>query len=77
MHNNLRLQLSKLACIPFILLIEYLVYNKSVSGSIQCTLIPITLGVGYATVYDVNLHLFGIGKIKHIGDNKNFFVFHH
>eukprot|EP01033_Poteriospumella_lacustris_P008417 gene8418-6078_t len=52
-------QLSKLACIPFTLLIQYLAYSQTVSTSVQLTLIPITFGVGYATVYDLNLNFWG------------------
>lgn len=58
-------QLSKLACIPFTLLVQYLMYNQTVSTSVQLTLIPISFGVGYATVYDVSLNLFGLSKPTH------------
>ena len=46
-------QLSKLVCIPFTILIQYLAYNQDVSRATQITLIPILFGVGYATVYDL------------------------
>mmetsp|Transcript_23359 Transcript_23359/g.21248 ORF Transcript_23359/g.21248 Transcript_23359/m.21248 type:complete len:306 (+) Transcript_23359:76-993(+) len=52
-------QLSKLACIPFTLFVQYLAYKQSVSKVVQLTLIPITFGVGYATVYDVNVNVIG------------------
>lgn len=52
-------QLSKLACIPFTLMVQYLAYNQTVSTSVQLTLIPITFGVGYATVYDLSLNFWG------------------
>jgi solute carrier family 35 protein E3 len=52
-------QLSKLACIPFTLLVQYTAYSQTVSTSVQLTLIPITFGVGYATVYDLNLNFWG------------------
>lgn len=52
-------QLSKLACIPFTLLIQYLAYKQKVPISVQLTLIPITFGVGYATVYDINVNIVG------------------
>lgn len=52
-------QLSKLACIPFTLIVQFLVYNQYVSRNIQFTLIPITLGVGWATVHDVDVNLIG------------------
>ena len=53
-------QLSKLACIPFTLLVQFVAYKQSVSKSVQLTLIPITFGVGYATVYDLSLNLVGL-----------------
>jgi Zn-dependent protease with chaperone function len=53
-------QLSKLACIPITLLIQYLMYNQTVSTWVQLTLVPITFGVGYATIYDVSLNTFGL-----------------
>ena len=46
-------QLSKLVCIPVTLYIQYIAYNTTVSKSVQLTLVPITFGVGYATVYDL------------------------
>jgi len=52
-------QLSKLVCIPCTLLIQYVYYKQTVSRSVQLTLIPITFGVGYATVYDLNLNTVG------------------
>lgn len=53
-------QLSKLACIPFVLVVQFVLYKQSVSRNIQLTLIPITFGVGYATVYDLELNLIGM-----------------
>lgn len=53
-------QLSKLACIPFTLAIQYMAYKQSVSRAVQLTLIPITFGVGYATVYDLSLNMVGL-----------------
>ncbi len=55
-------QLSKLACIPCTLLVQYVAYKQSVSRSVQLTLIPISFGVGYATVYDLNLNTVGFGE---------------
>jgi solute carrier family 35, member E3 len=52
-------QLSKLACIPFTLAVQYVAYNQRVSRSVQLTLIPITFGVGYATVYDLDMNFAG------------------
>lgn len=45
-------QLSKLACIPVTIVIERVYYGKTVSTPILLTLIPITVGVGFATVND-------------------------
>jgi hypothetical protein len=55
--------MSKLACIPFTLLVQYLAYHQTVSRSVTLTLLPITFGVGYATVYDLNLNLAGLGTL--------------
>lgn len=52
-------QLSKLACIPFTLFIQYTFYGQTVSRAVQLTLLPISFGVGYATVYDLNLNTVG------------------
>jgi hypothetical protein len=59
-------QLSKLACIPFTLLAQYLMYKQTVSRWVQMTLLPITFGVGYATVYDLNLNMVGLGTLRSI-----------
>ena len=58
----LALQLSKLLCIPVTLVIQYFAYKSSVSNSVKLTLIPITFGVGYATVYDLDISLIGLGE---------------
>jgi solute carrier family 35 protein E3 len=59
-HNSVGFyQLSKLACIPFTLFVQYIAYSQSVPRSVQLTLIPITVGVGYATIYDLDLNLLG------------------
>jgi len=52
-------QLSKLACIPFTLAVQYIAYNQRVSRNVQMALIPITFGVGYATVYDLDMNFVG------------------
>ena len=52
-------QLSKLACVPFTLAVQYLMYNQYVSKPLQLTLIPITFGVGWATVHDVDVNMIG------------------
>jgi len=33
----------------------------TVSRAVQLTLIPITFGVGYATVYDLEINFIGLG----------------
>lgn len=53
-------QLSKLVCIPFTLAVQYVAYKQSVSRAVQLTLVPITFGVGYATVYDLSLNSVGL-----------------
>mmetsp|Transcript_17646 Transcript_17646/g.59986 ORF Transcript_17646/g.59986 Transcript_17646/m.59986 type:complete len:313 (-) Transcript_17646:47-985(-) len=52
-------QLSKLACIPVTLTIEYVLSGKTVEQRVALTLIPLTLGVGIATVYDVEANVEG------------------
>ena len=52
-------QLSKLICIPVTLIIQYFAYKQSVSRIIQFTLMPILFGVGYATVYDLDVNFTG------------------
>lgn len=60
-HNSVGFyQLSKLLCIPFTLVVQYIFYNLTVSKSIQMTLIPITAGVGYATIYDISVNPVGL-----------------
>jgi solute carrier family 35 protein E3 len=59
-HNSVGFyQLSKLACIPVTIGIEGAFYGKSVPTPIALTLIPITVGVGIATVNDVSVNLVG------------------
>jgi solute carrier family 35 protein E3 len=59
-HNSVGFyQLSKLACIPFTLLIQYIETRQAVPMNILLTLLPILFGVGYATVYDVSVNLYG------------------
>jgi hypothetical protein len=57
-----RTQLSKLVCIPVTLAIQYVAYKQTVSRSITFTLIPITFGVGYATVHDIDVNMVGLGE---------------
>jgi solute carrier family 35, member E3 len=59
-HNSVGFyQLSKLACIPVTIAIERVFYNKVVATPILLTLIPLTIGVGIATVNDVSINLVG------------------
>jgi hypothetical protein len=60
--NIFIVQLSKLACIPFTLAIQYFLYSQSVSRKVQLTLVPITFGVGFATVYDLDINFAGLCK---------------
>jgi hypothetical protein len=60
-HNSVGFyQLSKLACIPVTLLIQYVIYTQTVSKMVLYTLVPISLGVGYATVYDLDINFVGL-----------------
>ena len=59
--SPISIQLSKLACIPFTLFVQYVAYKQSVPRLVQLTLIPISFGVGYATIYDLNLNMIGLG----------------
>ena len=59
-HNSVGFyQLSKLACIPFTLLVQYIENRQTIPTKILLTLFPILFGVGYATVYDVSVNLYG------------------
>lgn len=60
---SLSIQLSKLACIPVTLMVQYFAYKQSVSNNVKMTLIPITFGVGYATVYDLDVNFTGLSKL--------------
>jgi hypothetical protein len=44
------------------LVIQYFVYHTTVNRTVQLTLIPITIGVGYATVYDLDVNFVGTGE---------------
>jgi len=52
-------QISKLACIPVTLVLQWAFYSQSQPKAVLFTLIPILLGMGIATVYDVQLNLIG------------------
>jgi solute carrier family 35 protein E3 len=52
-------QISKLACIPITLAIQYVFYNQTISTNIAWTLAPLSLGVYLATVYDVEANFTG------------------
>ncbi len=59
-HNSVGFyQLSKLACIPFTLLVQYIENRQTIPTNILLTLLPILFGVGYATVYDVSVNFYG------------------
>jgi solute carrier family 35 protein E3 len=52
-------QISKLACIPLTLLLEYLMNGKKASQNVQLSLVVILLGVGVATVSDIEMNMIG------------------
>ena len=59
-HNSVGFyQLSKLACIPVTIGIERVFYGKTVPLPILLTLVPISIGVGIATVNDVEVNFVG------------------
>lgn len=60
-HNSVGFyQLSKLACIPCTLGLQKVMHNTSTSKWVKLSLVPMTLGVGIATVYDVDVNFVGI-----------------
>lgn len=60
-HNSVGFyQLSKLACIPCTLGLQRVMHNTSTSKWVKASLVPITAGVGYATVYDIDVNTVGI-----------------
>jgi len=52
-------QVSKLACVPFIMILEWMMMGKKVSRQIQLSLCAVLFGVGIATVSDFELNLTG------------------
>jgi len=52
-------QISKLACIPVTLVLEYFMYGQEQSPQIKLSLFTILAGVGIATVTDVELNALG------------------
>lgn len=44
-------------------MVQFIAYKQTVSMAVQLTLIPIIAGVGYATVYDLNLNVVGLGTV--------------
>jgi solute carrier family 35 protein E3 len=52
-------QISKMACIPVTLAVQYVFYKQYISISIAATLVPLTIGVYMATVYDVEANFQG------------------
>ncbi|CEP03463.1 Sugar phosphate transporter domain-containing protein [Plasmodiophora brassicae] len=53
-------QISKLACIPATLILQYLLFKKQVSEKTRYSLLVILLGVGISTVTDVNVNFIGM-----------------
>ncbi len=61
-HNSVGFyQLSKLACIPIIILVEYVLYHTTVPLSKLVVVAIIVMGVGVASVNDVAVNLVGLG----------------
>ena len=60
-HNTVGMyQLSKLACIPVTLLLQQTVMGgERAPLAVKLTLVPLMLGMGIATVYDVNVNFVG------------------
>jgi solute carrier family 35, member E3 len=59
-HNSVGFyQLSKLACIPCTIFLDWAFRGKRVSFPIALTLVLITVGVGLATVDDVRVNVLG------------------
>lgn len=65
MHLNLTnnsdgfYHLSKITCIPFVLGVQYFLYNQKVSKWAQSALILIIIGVVWATVHGVSVNMVG------------------
>ena len=60
-HNSVGFyQLSKLACIPCTLALQKFMHNTTTSRWVKLSLVPITAGVGFATVYDIDVNAVGI-----------------
>jgi solute carrier family 35 protein E3 len=52
-------QITKLMCIPVTLFIQSTFFQTSTSTAVKLTLVPLLLGIGIATVYDVSINLTG------------------
>jgi len=52
-------QISKLACIPVTIFIQFAWYGQVVPNNIKITLVPILIGMFFATVYDVQFNFIG------------------
>eukprot|EP01006_Ploeotia_vitrea_P065399 TRINITY_DN9161_c0_g1_i1.p2 TRINITY_DN9161_c0_g1~~TRINITY_DN9161_c0_g1_i1.p2 ORF type:complete len:329 (+),score=190.78 TRINITY_DN9161_c0_g1_i1:98-1084(+) len=60
-HNSVGFyQISKLACIPVTLFLQYQWYGKAVSANVKGSLVIILAGVAIATVSDVTLNFTGM-----------------
>ena len=60
-HNSIGVyQLSKLACIPIIIVVEYVLYHTTVALSKLVAVAVIVVGVGMASVNDVTVDLVGV-----------------
>ena len=57
-HNSVGFyQMSKLACVPATLVVQWLLYRTSTSTDTKLTLIPILVGIGIATVTDIDINI--------------------
>ncbi len=60
-HNSIGFyQLSKLACIPIIIVVEYILYHTTVALTKLMAVAVIVVGVGMASVNDVTVDLVGV-----------------
>ena len=60
-HNSVGFyQLSKLACVPVVLVLQYFWNRETITWRVGMTLGPILFGVGYATVHDLDVNMVGL-----------------
>lgn len=60
-HNSVGFyQLSKLACIPVVLALQFFWNGQTITWRVGMTLGPILFGVGYATIHDLDVNVVGL-----------------